>query len=379
MKRIIALLLTLTMFLSFTLSSSAFAGTSFSDGTRLSDPALLSSIEWDLYSGLIDDLEGEGYFVESISAVYISQEYLDELEYNSKANVFFGYTLDELDAQFGDTRYVFTLGENNETVVQPFEKLHVMDYQRLIRNITIGTGVILICVVVSVAGGPAVSAIFAAAAKEGAKAALIGAGLSAVSAGIVTGVETGDMSQALEAAAIAGSEGFKWGAIGGAVFGGASEAVSLKSATMNGLTMNEAAIIQRESHYPVDVIRNFSSMEQYELCQEYGLQTMMVSGKPALVREIDLDFITESGQTNLERMLAGQPAIDPLSGEAYQLHHIGQEMDSTLAILTRAEHMQNGNDLIWHELGEASQIDRTAFAKIRSNFWSDLAKSLIGE
>ena len=40
--------------------------------------------------------------------------------------------------------------------------------------------------------------------------------------------------------------------------------------------------------------------------------------------------------------------------------------------------MQGGNNLIWHELGGESQIDRAAFASIRQDFWMDMASILGG-
>ena len=104
--------------------------------------------------------------------------------------------------------------------------------------------------------------------------------------------------------------------------------------------MDEAAILQREG-YPLDVIKEFRSMEQYNICKEAGLSPQMVNGNTALIRDIDLDFVDEMGRTNLERMQQGLAALDPATGGSYQLHHVGQRADSTLAILTRAEHMIN--------------------------------------
>ena len=354
------------------------------DGTPdfqgLNDPALLPYLEDTLYQELVSALDSEDYFVENVSAVYISQEYLDELAYNSQANIFFGYTLDELNAQFQGEKFVFTLGDHDETVVQPFEA-YDDTMNRIIRNVAVGTGVILICVTVSVvtagAGAPAVSMIFATAAKTGAVMGLKGALFGGVSAGIVTGLETGDFDAALKAGAVGASEGFKWGAISGSIAGGVSEASALKGATVKGLSMNEAAAIQKDSGSPLDVIKEFKTMDQYNICKEAGLTPRMVNGHAALVREIDLDFVDDFGRTNLERMQQGLAALDP-SGQAYELHHIGQEMDSTLAILTKAEHMQGGNDLIWHELGEASKINRRVFDKQRAEFWKTVANLLTG-
>ncbi len=118
-------------------------------------------------------------------------------------------------------------------------------------------------------------------------------------------------------------------------------------------------------------------MEQYEVCQKAGLVPKMVDGKMALIRQIDLDFVDEMGRTNLTRMQQGLAALDPATGEAYQLHHIGQKMDSTLAILTRAEHMQNGNNEIWHIFGKNSEIDHKVFAKQSKAFWKYMANLLL--
>lgn len=382
MKRLIVFLLVVSiMFSVFSYTTAETASGSTPDFKGMGDPALPGYIENTLYQELVADLRGEQYYVENVSALYISQEYLDELAYNSQANIFFGYTLADLDAQFQGQKYIFTLGDNEETVVEPFSE-YDDTYNRIIRNVAVGTGVILVSVTVTaigaVAGASAINMIFAVAATTGTKCALAGATIGGISAGIVTGIKTGDMSQALKAAALTASEGFKWGAITGAISGAALETAGLWGATLNGLTMDEAAFIQIDSGYPLDVIQGFKSMEQYEICKEAGLMPQMVDGRMALIREIDLDFVDEFGRTNLQRMKDGLAALDPVTGQSYQLHHIGQKMDSTLSILTEAEHMQGGNNLIWHELGGESQIDRAAFAFIRQDFWMDMASILGG-
>ena len=378
MKRIISFMLMLAIVCCYCFPMQCFAENSVPDFKRLNDSALIGYMEDTIYSALLENLEGEEYFVENVSAVYISQEYIDELEYNSRVNIFFGYSLDELAAQFKDDRYVFTLGDDGQTVVQPFEDANDI-YNTVIKNVAIGSGVILICVTVSVAtagAAPAMSLIFAASAKTATVMAASGAALGAVSAGVVTGIQTHDFDEALEAAAVGGSEGFKWGAISGAIAGGGKAAMALKGATLNGLTMNEAAAIQKESGYPLDVIKQFRSMDQYNICKEAGLKPDMIGNRIALIRNIDLTYTDEFGRTNLQRMQQGLAAIDPDTGLSYQLHHIGQQQNSTLAILTESEHMQHGNNQIWHLIGKATEIDRDAFSIQRSDFWIELAGKL---
>ena len=197
----------------------------------LSDPSLLQYVEDNIYSDLVARFDSEDYIVESVNAVYVSEEYLEEVAYNSKSNVYFGYTLEELDAQFQGTRYIFSLGENGDTVVEEFAR-YDDTYDRVIKNVAIGTGVILVCVTVSVVSGgvgapAAVSMIFASAAKTGTVYALSSGTISAVAAGMITGIQTGDFEEAKKAAALAGSESFKWGSITGVIVGGATEAITL--------------------------------------------------------------------------------------------------------------------------------------------------------
>ena len=382
MRKFLAGLLVIVMLVTYCLPSRVVAlsmGEEYAQNfRRLSDPALLPYIEATIYDNLVNDLNSDQYYVEKVDAVYISQEYLDEVAYNSQSNVYFGYTLAELDEQFQGKKYVFTLGDNGQTVVQEMEVLGEDVYNKVLRNVAVGTGVVLVCVTVSVLTGgvaPAVSLVFAASAKTGAVVALSSGAFSGIVAGAVTGFQTQDINKALEAAALKGSEGFKWGAIGGALSGGIAEFSMLKDATLNGLTMNEAAFIQKDSGLPLDVIKQLKSMDQYNILKDAGLQKSMVNGKAALIRSIDLSKVDEYGMTNLERMLAGKAPLDP-TGVPYELHHVGQKMDSTLAILTKAEHRLGDNHLIWHEFGVESQIDRSVFSQQRIEFWKSVGKML---
>ena len=392
MKRLIALILVCALLTGCTFGG---AGTHESTTTRdaqdvqvifeeempdfsgLDDTSLLSYMEDKVYTELVAELNNEGYFIENVQAIYISKEYLDELSYNSQENIFFGYKLSELDECFAGTRYVFALDENGQTTVKEFEK-YDDTYERVLKNVAIGAGVILLCVTVSAVtgglGAPAVSMIFAASAKTAATMALSSGVISGVSAGVVTGIKTGDFDEAVKSAALAGSESFKLGAVTGAITGGVGEAVALKGATLNGLTMNEAAAIQKESKYPLDVIKQFSSREQYEICKSAGLSPQMVNGNIALIRKIDPNLVDDMGRTNLQRMQQGLAAIDS-NGASFELHHIGQHADSTLAMLTKAEHMQGGNNKIWHVFGEATEVHGpgNTWDIQRQEFWKHLA------
>ncbi len=348
--------------------------------TGMSDDTLLPYMENTVYTQLVRDLDSSEYFIEKVSAVYVSQEYLQELSYNSQANVFFGYSLADLDAYFEGTRYVFTLGDDGQTTVEALQVVEDTTYEQLLKNVAIGTGVILVCITVSAvtagAGAPAVSMIFAVAAKTGATCALSGSLISGLTSAVVKGYQSGDMSAALKAGALGASEGYKWGAISGALVGGAGEAWGLYSATGNGLTMNQVAAIQKESGYPLSIIKQFHTIEEYDVFRNAGLQAEMLGDKLALVRsDVDLfDVVDEYGRNNFARLSEGLNPID-VSGKPFEWHHIGQNNDATLALLSSSEH----NNGALHGFKVASEIDRQAFATYKKEVLNKaLLKWLLG-
>ena len=346
----------------------------------LSDPDLQRYVADAVYSDLVQKIDSDEYYVENVQATYVSKEYLEELSCNIQPNIYFGYTLAELEEAFGGERYVFTLGEDGQTVVKAFEN-YDDTYDQVVRNVAVGTGVILVCVTISAvtggAGAPAASMIFAASAESGAVVALSSGVISGASAAIFKGIETGDMNEALKAGALSGSEGFMWGAIGGALCGGAEKTLALRDAATGGLTMNQVAAIQKESGLPLDVLKQLNDMDQYEIIKNAGLTPKMVDGKTALIRDIDLTFTDEMGYTNLERMKEGLAALDLATGEPYELHHIGQQVDSTLAILTQEEHRLGGNFKIWHKLKESGvHAEGNNWNSQKKAFWEYMAKVL---
>ena len=308
----------------------------------LSDPRLTKYMEDAVYAEVIDHIDTKKYVVENVEAVYISKEYLEEAAYNNKSNIYFGYTKDELDKQFSGTKYVFTLGDDGKTTVEKFEP-YDDTYDKILLNVAIGTGVILVCVVLTVAtegaGAPAAAAIFAASAKSGAIAAASSALIGGTAAGVITGLETEDFDESMKAAMLSGSEGLKWGAITGALTGGASEAIALKGATSG-----------RTALLPKDTL-NSKGFLNFKSKQPDGTEI-----------------------TNLQRMLNGNAPIDPATNKALQLHHIGQKADGTLAVLTESQHQ--GNSQILNIAGKSSEIDRAAFAKTREEFWKSAGKLL---
>ena len=91
------------------------------DYKSLDDSNLQNLMMENIYSGLEANLSSDDYVVKSIAMTYISKEYIEELNYNNKSNIYFGFTLSELANMFQDKKYVFTVNDKNETIVKEFE------------------------------------------------------------------------------------------------------------------------------------------------------------------------------------------------------------------------------------------------------------------
>ena len=342
----------------------------------LDDEVLLQYVEDNVYSGLVKELDSEEYFVENIEAIYYPKEYVEALASNSQSNLYFGYTAAELDEQFQGTKYVFTLGSEGQTCVVPKETLSDDVYVKALEDVIVGSGVILICVTVSVVSAPAapaVSMIFAASASKGTAFALESGSISFVAAAIAKGYETESFEQAMQAGIEASGEGFKWGAITGVVTGGVSETFALKGATRNGLTMNEAAKIQRETKWPLDAIKSIHSYDEFKIYKNAGVQPIRLeSGKYAFIREIDWKLVDNKGRTNVERVSKWGLAPIDSSGKSYDLHHIGQKADSPLAILTWDEHHSKDNFKILHYAEEGKDVADEVWAQQKHEFWTEI-------
>ena len=351
--------------------------------SELDDENLIYYVEDNIYTELINELDSDEYFVENVEAIYYPKEYIDELEFNSQSNIYFGYTSAELEEQFQGTRYVFTLGDDGQTTVIPMETIDDDIYTEAMKDVAIGTGVILICVTVSVVSGgvgaPAVSMIFAASATTGTTFALSSGGLAFIASAITKGYQTEDFEQAMKAGVEAGADGFKWGAIIGATVGGAEETIALHGATLNGLTMNEAALIQKTSKWPLDAIKSIHSTAEYKIYQKAGLTPVQLSnGEWAFIREINWNLVDDLGRTNVQRVLEyGLAPIDDM-GMPYELHHIGMRADSPLAILTNAEHHAKTNFKILHYKEEGKNVADAVWKEQKKEFWNIIVEMAEG-
>ena len=243
MKRIIAILLCLALLLSGCAQAQVGSNPTEKETTvilpekeipqfsNLTDPDLLGYTDNMIYSELVAALDPELFYVEEVSSAFLSKEYLEELEYNSRSNIFFGYSLSDLDAQFQGKKYIFTLDNDGQTEVEELVEFKDDTYDQVIKNVAIGTGIVLICVTVAIiaknpsvvaSAGKTVKILFTASSaggNAGLTMALKSAGIAGLAAMIVEGISTGDVKQALKTGLKKAGEEFVTTAIFGAVEG----------------------------------------------------------------------------------------------------------------------------------------------------------------
>ena len=101
----------------------------------------------------------------------------------------------------------------------------------------------------------------------------------------------------------------------------------LALAEQGGLTIQEISNICMSTGYPLEVVQMFRNVGESTIYfEQAGLYAQTINGEMVLIRSIDLNYESElAGQvvTNLERMKMGYAAIDPVTGQSFQLHHIG--------------------------------------------------------
>jgi len=119
-----------------------------------------------------------------------------------------------------------------------------------------------------------------------------------------------------------------------------------------------------------------ASKEETDLLNELPVAPEKIDDRESLVRtDVDLLALDEKGECNLDRM---QKKLSMLKdGKPIELHHIGQKMDAPLAELTMEEHRGQGNDTIFHDKTQPTEIDRKAFAAERKHYWATRAQEEI--
>ncbi|OCS92493.1 HNH/ENDO VII family nuclease [Caryophanon latum] len=167
------------------------------------------------------------------------------------------------------------------------------------------------------------------------------------------------------------------------VYGNLESTMAMPNLEVSNLDKVEATKISAETvnvelverYKTVDEALKGASEAEKAIYEEAGLEKTLVNEREVLARtDIDYEAKDKFGQTNLERMEQGlAPEID---GKKVELHHIGQEMDSPLAELTRPEHRGEGNYSILHDVDKESTINRNAFNAEKEAHWKARAEQI---
>jgi len=130
-----------------------------------------------------------------------------------------------------------------------------------------------------------------------------------------------------------------------------------------------------EQYKTVDEALKGASEAEKNIYKEANLEKEVFNNREVLIRtDIDYNAKDQFGRTNLERMEQGlAPLVD---GQPVELHHIGQDMDSPLAELTRDEHRGEGNYAILHDVGKDSTINRNVFNAEKEAHWKARAEEI---
>lgn len=139
---------------------------SVDDNRKISDATFVENLQDDVYNLITDGLDENGdseeYEVQEVKAVYLSKEYIEQYSSNSKETKFFGSTLGELEAKFGDQKYVFDIGEDGKTVCHAVDDFD-NTFDQVNKVAILGAGVIIISVTIAcvATGGVPVTSLIA--------------------------------------------------------------------------------------------------------------------------------------------------------------------------------------------------------------------------
>lgn len=159
------------------------------------------------------------------------------------------------------------------------------------------------------------------------------------------------------------------------------EKTSDKEYSYDGLSSIEK-IIGLAWGYPkgiLDNIYNFSELKHYHdlglIAKKFG---ETVDGKDRFIlvpKDLDMKRVVDSqGLTNEDRAKQGKSLIK--DGKILEVHHIGQKEGGHYALLTKAEHTQNGNDKILHDYSKSGVDHGNSFLSEKKEIFKTLAEGV---
>lgn len=199
----------------------------------------------DVYLATLESVDSSEYTIAGVDVVYLSEEYIDELVYNTRENEYFGYKLSFLDEHFEEQPYVFTINDKGDTVVRRQEALEMDEIGLdVLRNVATAAGVIAITyyLIPLAPAGSVIAVTFAGAAENAILYTEIAGAIGAIGGAIAAANKEGaDTTDILKGMALNGSKGMKVGAIGGVISAAAMNTLPIENMTLPKMTGAELA------------------------------------------------------------------------------------------------------------------------------------------
>lgn len=123
----------------------------------------------------------------------------------------------------------------------------------------------------------------------------------------------------------------------------------------------------------VDAIRPFiRTYEEARFYVDNGYKSVEWYGNYALIVDVSLNYYSEKYKaTNRQLILSGRsPVVPEHEEQTFDLHHVGQKIDSPIACIPSGQH--NGPELysVFHPSSTSDEdLHTTAFELQRKKFW----------
>lgn len=136
----------------------------------------------------------------------------------------------------------------------------------------------------------------------------------------------------------------------------------------DGLSKPQEFLAQAQG-FPKEIAKDIYNSQELKHYMDIGMRAVQFgqkeNGEPRFClvpKELSLDVgVDEKGRTNAERLQGGlQPVKD---GKVLEAHHIGQKNGGHYALLTKEEHIVNGNKIILHKAGRSEVGHDSDFAR----------------
>ncbi len=150
-------------------------------------------------------------------------------------------------------------------------------------------------------------------------------------------------------------------------------------ARYKGLTVDQTEWLQKNTHWSNELITRIRSAQEANLYIQYRLKEHRLGDAWCFLPEdLDLEYKDKKGRTNAQRLMKKKPPKDS-NGKSYEVHHIGQDPDAPLAVLTWQQHHGKGIDAVLHNKKADSRINRNTFSTQKRKMWEEIYKLFVVE